>query len=69
MLQSDDFSLLPCTKEDVSAIASRGHMAQGVCLMNRIKLSAVNCDGSLRLWRGPEVKISVFASRHFDADD
>ena len=25
MLQSDDFSLLPCTKEDVLAIASRGH--------------------------------------------
>ena len=37
--------------------------------MNRIKLSAVNCDGSLRLWRGPEVKISVFASRRFNADD
>ncbi|MBR5413529.1 MAG: hypothetical protein IK114_10895 [Fibrobacter sp.] len=25
MLQPNDFSLLPCTKEDVSAIASRGH--------------------------------------------
>ena len=37
--------------------------------MNRIKLVGVNCEGSMRLWRGPEVKISVFASRHFDADD
>ena len=25
MLQSDDFSLLPCTKEDISAIALQGH--------------------------------------------
>ncbi len=37
--------------------------------MNKIKLLGVNCEGSMRLWRGPEVKISVFASRHFDADD
>lgn len=37
--------------------------------MNKIKLSAVNCEGSMRLWRGPEVKISVFASRHFNAND
>ena len=37
--------------------------------MNKIKLLGVNCEGSMRLWCGPEVKISVFASRHFDADD
>lgn len=37
--------------------------------MNKIKLVGVNCEGSMRLWRGPEVKISVFASRHFNADD
>lgn len=37
--------------------------------MNKIKLVGVNCEGSMRLWRGPEVKISVFASRHFDTDD
>ena len=37
--------------------------------MNKIKLLGVNCEGSMRLWRGPEVKISVFASRHFDTDD
>ena len=36
--------------------------------MNRIKLVGVNCDGSMRLWRGPEVKISVFASRLFNVD-
>ena len=37
--------------------------------MNKIKLLAADCEGSLRLWRGPEVKISVFASRLFNADD
>ena len=37
--------------------------------MNKIKLLGVNCEGNVRLWRGPEVKISVFASRHFDTDD
>jgi hypothetical protein len=37
--------------------------------VNKIKLLGVNCEGSMRLWRGPEVKISVFASRHFDTDD
>ena len=37
--------------------------------MNRLKLSGVCCVGCGRLWYGPEVKISVFASRKFNAID